>query len=224
MDGNPNTYWHTQWSGDSPGLPHEIIIELLPPCVIKGFTYLPRQDESDHGTIKDYEFFVSNDGKNFGQPVKKGAFEPGKDEKIETFEPVKCRFIKLKAISEVNGLPWTSAAEIRVIQRSETPAVKDYWRGNIGQVPPQDGSAKSGAIDSFVAALSADGGLWLNGIDAKDALQAASPEEVVSETLQTAKFESGLMTSYQILDKRTATSANFRALTPRFLPIQTWVK
>ncbi|MGO8763942.1 MAG: discoidin domain-containing protein [Limisphaerales bacterium] len=119
VDCNPKTFWDTQWKGNSPGLPHEIVIELVPPSVIKGFTYLPRQDESDHGTIKDYEFYVSDNGTNFGQPVKKGAFEPGKDEKIETFDPVKCRFIKLKAISEINGLPWTSAAEIGVIQNDE---------------------------------------------------------------------------------------------------------
>jgi hypothetical protein len=123
VDGNPNTYWHTQWHGTSPGLPHEIIIELLPPSVIKGFTYLPRQDASDHGTIKDYEFYVSDDGTNFDQPVKKGTFEPGKDEKFETFDPIKCRFIKLKAISEINGLPWTSAAEIGVIQSGENISV-----------------------------------------------------------------------------------------------------
>src|SRR4051812_1166855 len=60
VDGNPNTYWHTQWQGTSPGLPHEIIIELLPPSVIQAFSYLPRQDESDHGTIKDYEFYTSD--------------------------------------------------------------------------------------------------------------------------------------------------------------------
>ena len=59
VDGNPNTCWHTQWLSNSPSLPHEIILELLPPSVIKGFSYLPRQDESDHGTIKDYEFYVS---------------------------------------------------------------------------------------------------------------------------------------------------------------------
>ncbi len=115
VDGNPDTFWHTQWQGNGPGLPHEIIIELLPPSTIKGFTYLPRQDESDHGTIRDYEFYVSDDGKDFGQPVKKGSFEPGKKKKTETFEPIKCRFIKLRAISEINGLPWTSAAEIGVI-------------------------------------------------------------------------------------------------------------
>ncbi len=129
VDCNPGTYWHTQWQSKSPAPPHEIIIELLPPAVIKGFTYLPRQDESDHGTIKDYEFYVSDDGRNFGQPVKKGTFEPGRGRKIETFEPIKCRFIKLRAISEINGLPWTSAAEIGVIQSGEDGAVENAVAG-----------------------------------------------------------------------------------------------
>src|SRR6266705_3087923 len=78
VDGDPNTFWHTQWQGTSPEPPHEIVIELIPPNVIKGFTYLPRQDQSDHGAIKGYEFYVSDDGKDFGQPVKKGTFEPSK--------------------------------------------------------------------------------------------------------------------------------------------------
>lgn len=206
VDGNPNTYWHTQWHGNSPGLPHEIIIELLPPSIIKGFTYLPRQDESDHGAIKDYEFYVSDDGRNFGQPVKKGAFEAGNGEKIEIFEPIKCRYIKLKAISEINGLPWTSAAEIRVIHSGEGSSVKDYWRGNIGQTNNVAGqrhnSTGPDAIDSFVAKLSADGGLWLNGVDANLVTKAATPQEVVSETFRAAKFEAGLITSYHILDIR----------------------
>lgn len=133
VDGNPNTYWHTQWQGASPGLPHEIVIELFPPVFIKGFAYLPRQDESDHGTIKDFEFYASNNGKNFGQPVKTGTFGPGKGEQIETFKPVKCRYIKLKALSEINGLPWTSAAEIRVIQRGEDILGPDHCRGKTGQ-------------------------------------------------------------------------------------------
>ena len=206
VDGDPNTFWHTEWHNNSPGLPHEIIIELLPPSVIKGFTCLPRQDESDHGTIKDFEFYVSNDGKDFGQPVKTGVFGPGKEEKIETFEPVKCRFIKLRAISEINGLPWTSAAEIRVIQFGEETSAREYWRGNVGQTPDapavRHDSAKPDAIDAFVAALSANGGLWLNGVDSIQGAQANSPDEVVSETLRKAKFEAGLVTSYQILEIR----------------------
>ena len=205
VDGNPNTYWHTQWQGGNPGLPHEIIIELIPPSIIKGFRYLPRQDESDHGTIKDYEFYVSDDGTNFGQPVNKGTFEPGKAEKITTFAPVKCRFLKLRAISEVTGQPWTSAAEIGVIQAGEEAVLKDYWRGNLGPVKrdatPQD-STKPDALDSFVAMLSADGGMWQNGIDAMNGIQAETPEKVVAGTLRTAKFQAGLLTSYRIVGLR----------------------
>jgi len=125
VDNDPDTLWHTEWLNKSPALPHEIIIELLPPSTIEGFTYLPRQDESDHGTIRDYEFYVSNDGKNFGLPVKKGTFEPGKERKTEAFEPIKCRFIKLRAITEINGLPLTSAAEIGIVQSSEDPSGKN---------------------------------------------------------------------------------------------------
>jgi hypothetical protein len=115
VDGDPNTFWHTQWQEANPECPHEIIIKMTPPSLIRGFTYLPRQDDSEHGTIRDYEFYVSNDGKNFGQPVQKGSFENSKDKKIVTFEPRECRFIKLKALSEVNGEAWTSAAEIGVV-------------------------------------------------------------------------------------------------------------
>jgi len=115
VDGNPSTFWHTQWQDANPEHPHEIIIELHPPCTIKGFTYLPRQDDSENGMIKDYEFYVSNDGQDFGQPVNKGSFDDGKDLHTVIFEPVKCRFIKLKALSEINGEAWTSAAEIGVV-------------------------------------------------------------------------------------------------------------
>lgn len=115
VDGDPNTFWHTQWQDASPECPHEIVIELVPPSAIKGFTYLPRQDEGENGTIKDYEFYVSNDGTDFGQPVAKGTFENNKDKKTVAFDAKTCRFVKLKALSEINGAAWTSAAEIGVV-------------------------------------------------------------------------------------------------------------
>jgi len=116
VDGNPETFWHTQWQDASPECPHEIILQLAKPASIKGFTYLPRQDEEENGTIKDYEFYVSDDGKDFGKPVKKGEFDGGKNKKTVTFEqPVKCAFVKLRAVSEINGQAWTSAAEITVV-------------------------------------------------------------------------------------------------------------
>jgi hypothetical protein len=115
VDGDTSTLWHTQWQDSAPECPHEITIELSPATTIKGFTYLPRQDDSENGTIKEYEFYVSNDGADFGKPVAKGTFENNKDKKTVNFAPVKGRFVKLKALSEVNDGAWTSAAEIGVI-------------------------------------------------------------------------------------------------------------
>ena len=115
VDGDPNTLWHTQWQDANPEPPHEITIELSRACKISGFTYLPRQDESDHGTIKDYEFYASEDGNDFGKPVKQGSFAGGKEKRTVRFEAKECRFIKLRAMSEINNEPWTSAAEIDVL-------------------------------------------------------------------------------------------------------------
>ena len=114
VDGDPATFWHTQWQDASPAHPHEIIIKLDPAAKIKGFTYLPRA-EGDNGSIKDYEFYVSEDGKDFGKPVAKGAFENTKEKKTVNFEARMCGFVKLKALSEVNDGAWTSAAEIGVV-------------------------------------------------------------------------------------------------------------
>jgi len=115
VDGNTNTIWHTQWQDESPICPHEIIIELSDAAGINGFTYLPRQDEGDHGGIKAYEFYVSDDGKEFGTAVKKGEFTADKEKKTVTFDGKKCRFMKLRAVSEINDEPWTSAAEIGIV-------------------------------------------------------------------------------------------------------------
>lgn len=116
VDGNPDTIWHTQWQDAAPECPHEIVIQLETPGTLKGFTYLPRQGDSDHGDIKGYEFFMSADGQNFGEPVAKGEFDANKELKIVSFAPTAGRFIKLKALSEVNNEAWASAAEIGVVR------------------------------------------------------------------------------------------------------------
>ncbi len=117
IDGNPDTIWHTQWQDATPECPHEIVIALESPATLKGFTYLPRQGENDHGDIKGYEFFTSNDGQNFGGPVAKGEFDGSKELKTVAFAPTACHFVKLKALSEINNEAWTSAAEIGVVRQ-----------------------------------------------------------------------------------------------------------
>ena len=74
---------------------------------------MPRQDGQINGTIKDYEF-VSSDGVNWGTAVSIGAFANNINLKEVSFVNKTGRYIKLRALSEVNNNPWTSAAEINV--------------------------------------------------------------------------------------------------------------
>jgi len=82
---------------------------------MRGFTLLPRQSGTN-GWIKDYEIYVSQDGKTWGQPVAKGSFERNADLKRVMFaSPVKARYIRLRALSEQNGQDYASAAEFGLI-------------------------------------------------------------------------------------------------------------
>ncbi|MBJ8079099.1 M6 family metalloprotease domain-containing protein [Bacillus cereus group sp. N12] len=113
FDGNKDTFWHTNWSPVAP-MPHEIQIDLGASYNLSKFSYLPRQDGQINGTIKDYEFYVSGDGVNWGTAVSIGAFANNTNLKEVSFANKTGRYIRLRALSEVNNNPWTSAAEINV--------------------------------------------------------------------------------------------------------------
>lgn len=116
IDGHPGTIWHTQWSPDSPKHPHEIVIDLGELCNIAGFKYLRRPaDSGDNGTIADYEFYVGMDGSNWPNATAKGRFDNSNTEKEVIFAAnVQGRYVRFVALSEVNGDPWASVAELNV--------------------------------------------------------------------------------------------------------------
>jgi hypothetical protein len=119
FDGDPNTIWHTEWIGSDPDLPHEIQIDLGAIYFLAGFNYLPRQDGPDTGTIKDYEFYVSMENTNWGTPVASGRFVENTQEKNVLFSPKHGRYIRLRALLEVDGDPYTSMAEIDIVAQDE---------------------------------------------------------------------------------------------------------
>ena len=117
LDGDLETFWHSSWDSDPiPAFPHELVIEFNAPKRLAGFTALPRQDGNHNGWIKDFAFYASNDGVNWGEPVAKGIF--AEDEKLKTVKfaaPVTARFVKLVALSGYADGPWSSLTEFNVI-------------------------------------------------------------------------------------------------------------
>jgi lysophospholipase L1-like esterase len=116
FDGNVNTLWETQFFDAQPPPPHEIQINLGGIYNVGGFRYLPRQDGSSSGRIGEYEFYVSLDGVNWGSPVATGTLANTALEKEVSFIPKPGQYVRLRALTEVTGLPYTSMAELNVLQ------------------------------------------------------------------------------------------------------------
>ena len=116
VDGDPSTIWHTMYSITLAKYPHWVDFDAGKQKVIKGFTYLARQDGSLNGCIKDYEIYVSNDNKNWGEPVAKGSFEKtAKLQKVMFGKPVKARYVRLRALNEQSGQDYASGAEFTLV-------------------------------------------------------------------------------------------------------------
>lgn len=116
IDGDPQTFWHSSWAEGAPGFPHWLTLELNGDATLAGFSALPRQDGNPHGWIKNYEFYVSQDGQDWGNPVAQGTFS--KDAALKTVHfaaPVEAKFVKLVALSGYADGPWASLAEFRLI-------------------------------------------------------------------------------------------------------------
>ena len=114
-DGDPTTYWHTMYSVTVAQYPHWVDLDAGEAKNIKGFTYLPRQ-EGSNGDIKDYRVYVSNDGKEWGEPIHSGTFANTKEQKKILFkQPVKARYFRFMGLSAQNGQDYASGAELGIL-------------------------------------------------------------------------------------------------------------
>ena len=115
FDGATGTIWHTQYLNGLPPPPHEIQIDLGSIANLNGFVYVPRQDGSPNGWIGQYEFYVSTDGVTWGSPVATGTFPNDATNKQVGFTSTTGQYVRLRALSEVNGNPWTTMAELQLL-------------------------------------------------------------------------------------------------------------
>jgi len=112
-DGDLGTLWHTEFVGATPGYPHELVVDLGSPRHLEGLLYIPRQD-SPNGRVKDFEIRVSDDGKTWNVPVASGRWENDPSFKYVALPDSQARYVQLRGLSEVEGRPFMSAAELSI--------------------------------------------------------------------------------------------------------------
>jgi hypothetical protein len=142
IDGNPATFWHTQFCNGTPSLPHTIIINTGAASPLTAVTYVPRTDGFTFGTIGQYELAVGTDGVHWGI-VASGTFAANQTAKTVRFPSVVGPFLRLRALSEINGTQLTSVAELQ-------PQVGGAW---LSGTPSQAASNGTAAFPDLSADL-----------------------------------------------------------------------
>jgi arylsulfatase A-like enzyme len=117
IDGKAGSLWHTSWQDKTADHPHELIIDLGAAETIHGLCYLARQDNGWNGTIKTFELSISDSVDAFPQVALAATFK-----KTKRPQPLRCppktgRYVKLRILSEVNGGPWASIAELGLLRK-----------------------------------------------------------------------------------------------------------
>jgi len=116
IDDDPKTMWHSAWTPEPAKLPHEIVIDLQQAVVISGLRVLPRQDGNPNGRVAEFEVYVSQDGKSWGEAIARGTWDARPVERIIRFpHSITTQWIKFVAKREIRGQQFTSLAEIDII-------------------------------------------------------------------------------------------------------------
>jgi len=203
FDGNSGTLWHTQFCSSPPPTPHQISINLGASYSLTGFQYLPRQDGSACGWIKDYAFYVSSDGVNWGTAVATGTFNygnlntkcPGPGASVPSalqiaFPQTTGQYIRLVALSELHGNPWTSVAELNVL-----------------------GTVSGSAPPPTLAQVTVNPAIVVGGTSAKGTVSLSGPAPAAGAVVSLASSDPSTTVPLTVTVPANAVSANFTITT-----------
>lgn len=114
IDGNPNTIWHTLWSGGDNE--RYISLKVDKPVYISGLEYVPRASEWN-GIITNATILTSLDGKEWTTVQSNISWARNNQKKFFKFDtPIPARFVKLVGVNAVGN--FCSAAMINLYEDS----------------------------------------------------------------------------------------------------------
>lgn len=153
LDGNTDTYWHTQWTGTLKPLPHWFVIQLGDNAVPLGRVSLtPRQSSNGSGRVGDYDLYAidaptcSTEAFENTQPVKSGSFNGLVSEnkavrEITLDQPVQANCVKVVYKSSWGGV--SGADEESPAEKVASLAEFNAYTASEGEAQPSEPSEPS---------------------------------------------------------------------------------
>ena len=173
LDGNKNTYWHTDWSSDL-ATPHWIQIDFEEVTEISKIGYLPRQSQLN-GRWLNYDLVITDENGEEKTIISGGdlGYTSANDltERFITFEPVKAKSVKI-IITDCEGDSvgkHAAAAELNFY----SPVKEEYELGDVNhdnKIDVNDVTAIQKYIvniplenfDQIIADVNCDGKITIN--------------------------------------------------------------
>lgn len=112
LDGDPQTYWHTQWMGSIAPLPHFLSIKIAEqPTSVARVRLTPRQSSNGSGRVHEYSLYASTDNTCADDAytlVTEGEFDglvekAAQERAIELAQPVEATCLKVVYKSSWGG-------------------------------------------------------------------------------------------------------------------------
>lgn len=136
LDGDVNTHWHTNWSGEDASdiKKREITLTLKEAATINAMNYHPRVYGGGNGRVTEYKILYSVDGTTFNDTdvCATGTISQDKADwtLLEFTKPVKAKAFKLIGVgtysNQANGMnKHMSVAELRLRMERETTDISD---------------------------------------------------------------------------------------------------
>lgn len=115
IDGDPLTFWHTEYSPNKPDCPHEVVVDMGKSYRVDQFVYQGRDDMAN-GRVSRFEAYISQSTDDWGTPVAAGRLQNSTGEQaIKLQQPAEGRYLRFVILSTHDRQRYGTAAEIGII-------------------------------------------------------------------------------------------------------------
>lgn len=117
FDGNPKTYWHTDWRNVHPDYPHAFTLDFGEAQNVVGVKLLPRTDV-ENGLVGTFRIELSTDGTVWNRVFEGKTAWTLHQRSWKTFEIdlTKARYLRFTALTPaIKGQKWATLAELSLI-------------------------------------------------------------------------------------------------------------
>lgn len=116
VDGDPSSYWHSAWSGNTAPLPHWIQINFDEPTELGAFKYYFRNPSSEGGRPNQWGLEISDDGESWTRvwESKPGlsVSEIEKEREIDFGENFEAQFFRIMILATEGDTTFAHLGEI----------------------------------------------------------------------------------------------------------------